>query len=284
MLRKAMAGEADVVVFDLEDAVAPDAKDEAREAVSEVLDETDDEDDVPEIWVRINPLAPTRRAGGKDDEIDGRDDLRALAGDENEPSCFVVPKAGDASAVRRVAYALDEAGSGAGVVPIVETAEGVVNAFEIASASRVSAVVFGAEDLSADVGATRTDDGTEVLYARQKVVTAASAAGVDALDTLWTDFTDEEGLRRDAETTVRFGYDGKLAIHPAQVGPINDAFTPSEESVDWARKVMEAESEAEEEGKGVYEVDGEMVDAPLVEQARTVLERAEAAGMDVSEE
>lgn len=272
MMRKALDGEADVVVFDLEDAVAPGAKEEARDAVSEVLEEGK-KDDAPEIWVRINPLA-----SGDDDEIDGRDDLRAVT-DDAEPSCFVVPKAGSASAVRRVADALDENGSDAGVVPIVETAEGVMNAAEIAGASRVSAVVFGAEDLSADIGATRTDEGTEVLYARQKVVTAASAAGVDALDTLWTDFKDEEGLRRDTERTVRFGYDGKLAIHPAQVGPINDAFTPEEERVEWAEKVIEAKQEADELGKGVFEVEGEMIDEPLVEQARTVLERAKAAGL-----
>lgn len=268
MMRKAVGGDADVVVFDLEDAVAPDSKEKARSSIAEVLGEGE-EDEAPEVWARINRL-----------DAGGREDLRALAGDEeNEPSCFVVPKADSASSVRRVAYALDEGGSDAGVVPIVETAEGVVNAAEIAGASRVSAVVFGAEDLSADIGATRTDEGTEVLYARQKVVTAASAAGVDALDTLWTDFKDEEGLRRDTERTVRFGYDGKLAIHPAQVGVINDAFTPEEESVEWAEKIMKAKREADERGKGVFEVDGEMVDEPLIEQARTVLERAKAAGL-----
>lgn len=269
MMRKALEGEADVVVFDLEDAVAPGGKDKARGAVSEVLDEMEETNEKPEVWVRINPL-----------DAGGREDLRVLAGDdENEPSCFVVPKANSASTVRRVAYALDEGGGDACLVPIVETAEGVVNAAEIAGASRVSAVIFGAEDLSADIGATRTDEGTEVLYARQKVVTVASASEVDAIDTLWTDFEDEESLRHDTERGIRFGYDGKLCIHPAQVGPINDAFTPDEERVEWAEKVMEAKREADERGKGVFKVEGEMVDEPLVEQARTVLERARAAGM-----
>ena len=268
MMRKAVGGDADVVVFDLEDAVAPDSKGEARSSVAEVLDEVEDERE-PEVWVRINPL-----------DTGGREDLRALAGDEeNEPSCFVVPKADSASSVRRVAYALDEAGGDAGVVPIIETAEGVVNAAEIAGASRVSAVIFGAEDLSADIGATRTDEGTEVLYARQKVVTAASAAGVGAIDTLWTDFKDQGGLGRDTERGIGFGYDGKLCIHPAQVGVINEAFTPEEERVEWAENIMKAKREADERGKGVFEVEGEMVDEPLVEQARTVLERARAAGL-----
>jgi citrate lyase subunit beta/citryl-CoA lyase len=264
MMRKAVGGDADVVVFDLEDAVAPDSKEAARDAVDEVLNEVDD---AHEVWVRLN----TFDAEG----ADGHDDLGALA---DEPSCYVVPKAGSAENVEVVADAIDER-SDAGIVPILETAAGVVNAAEVAAAPRVSAVVFGAEDLSADIGATRTDEGTEVIYARQKVVTAASAAGVDAIDTLWTDFKDEEGLRCDTERTVRFGYDGKLAIHPAQAGVINDAFTPEEDRVEWAEKVMKAKREADERGKGVFEVDGEMVDEPLVEQARTVLERARAAGL-----
>jgi citrate lyase subunit beta/citryl-CoA lyase len=269
MMHKAFNGEADVVVFDLEDAVAADAKEGARESVRGVLAE-EREEGAPEVWVRLNPLDA--------EGVDGRGDLRALTG-EDEPSCFVLPKAESVDDVERVVVTLDTEGGDAGVVPIVETAKGVVNAVEIADVPRVSAVVFGAEDLSADIGATRTEEGEEVLYARQKVVTAASAADVDALGTLWTDFKDEEGLRRDTECTVRFGYDGKLAVHPAQVAVINDAFTPDEERVEWAEKVMSAKREADERGKGVFEVEGEMVDAPLVEQARTVLERAEAAGV-----
>ncbi|MFP4174167.1 MAG: HpcH/HpaI aldolase/citrate lyase family protein [Halobacteriales archaeon] len=265
MMRKALEGDADVVVFDLEDAVAPDEKESARDAVDDVLD--DIPQDAPEVWVRLNTF---------DSEIDGRDDLDALTG---EPSCFVVPKAGDAGNVEAVAGALDKHGSDAGLVPIIESAAGVVNAAEIADAPRVSAVVFGAEDLAADLGATRTDEGDEVVYARQKVVAAATAAGVDAIDTLWTDFGDTEGLRNDTERGIGLGYDGKLAIHPAQVAVINDAFTPEPERVEWAERVLEAKREADEAGKGVFEVDGEMVDAPLVEQARTVMERARAAGL-----
>ncbi|MFP4189329.1 MAG: HpcH/HpaI aldolase/citrate lyase family protein [Halobacteriales archaeon] len=269
MMRKALEGDADVVVFDLEDAVAPDEKESARDAVDDALGHVPG--DAPEIWVRLNPFDD-----GVGNETDGRDDLDALTG---EPSCFVVPKAGYAGNVEAVAGALDKHGSDAGLVPIIESAAGVVNAAEIADAPRVSAVVFGAEDLAADLGATRTDKGDEVVYARQKIVAAATAAGVDAVDTLWTDFRDEEGLRDDTERGMGWGYDGKLAIHPAQVAVINDAFTPEPERVEWAERVLEAKREADEAGKGVFEVDGEMVDAPLVEQARTVMERARAAGL-----
>jgi citrate lyase subunit beta/citryl-CoA lyase len=265
MMRKSLEGDADVVVFDLEDAVAPDEKDEARETVDEVL--KDVPKDAPEVWVRLSTF---------DGDIDGRDDLDAI---DAEPSCFVVPKAGSSEDVEAVAEALEESGTDTGVVPIVESAAGVVNASEVVTASRVSAVVFGAEDLAADLGATRTPEGEEVIYARQKVVAAATAAEVEAIDTLWTEFRDEEGLREDTERSISLGYDGKLAIHPAQVGVINDAFTPDARKVEWAERILEAKEEADERGKGVFEVDGEMVDAPLVEQARTVKHRARAAGV-----
>jgi len=268
MMRKALSGDADVVVLDLEDAVAPDEKETARESVNDLLTGTET-DETPEVWVRLNPFAGDETSGG-------RDDLDAF---DAEPSCYVVPKADGAGDVERVAEALDERGSDAGLVPIVESAAGVVDAAETAAAPRVSAVVFGAEDLAADLGARRTDEGDEVAYARQKVVAAATAAGVDAVDTLWTEFRDEEGLREDTERGIGLGYDGKLAVHPAQVAVINDAFTPDEERVDWAERVLEAKREADDRGKGVFEVDGEMVDAPLVEQARTVMERARAAGI-----
>jgi citrate lyase subunit beta/citryl-CoA lyase len=164
------------------------------------------------------------------------------------------------------------------VFALVETAAGVLNAEAIAAAAATDALVFGAEDLAADLGATRTRDGTEVLYARERSVLAASAAGVDAIDTLHTDFEDEAGLRADTAFAIELGYDGKLAIHPAQVGPINDAFTPDDERVAWAERVLDARDDARAEARGVFRVDGEMIDAPVIAQAERVIERAEAAG------
>ncbi|MFU8869479.1 HpcH/HpaI aldolase/citrate lyase family protein, partial [Natronococcus sp.] len=158
-----------------------------------------------------------------------------------------------------------------------ENAAGVLAAPEIAGADPTDALVFGAEDLSADLGATRTREGTEVLYARERVVLAAAARDCEAIDTLVTDFGDEERLREDAAFSVQLGYDGKLAIHPAQVGPINEAFTPDADEVEWAERVLEAEREADEASRGVFEVDGEMIDAPLIAQAERILERASAS-------
>ncbi|MFC6725867.1 HpcH/HpaI aldolase/citrate lyase family protein, partial [Halobium palmae] len=129
------------------------------------------------------------------------------------------------------------------------------------------------EDLAADVGATRTEEGTEMLYAREHVVLAASAAGVDAVDTVFTDFDDDEGLRAETEFALTLGYDGKLAIHPSQIDVINEAFTPDPERVEWAEKVLAARDEADAAARGVFQVDGEMIDAPLVAQAERILER-----------
>ena len=118
-----------------------------------------------------------------------------------------------------------------------------------------------------------------MLYAREHVVLAASAAGVDAIDTVHTDFSDSSGLREETEFALTLGYDGKMAIHPSQVGVINDAFTPETERVEWAKQVLDARDEAETEGRGVFRVDDEMIDAPLIAQAERVRDRAEAAGV-----
>ncbi|AKU07510.1 HpcH/HpaI aldolase/citrate lyase family protein [Haloferax gibbonsii] len=260
LLRKAPGAGADVLVFDLEDAVSPDRKAEARETVSAVLSDPDFDPDA-EVAVRVNPGEA------------GRDDIAAVCA-AHPPDALVVPKATSADDVTSVAVAAREAGADCPVIAIVESAAGVLAAPEVAAAPDTTAVVFGAEDFAADVGATRSDEGTEVLYARERVVVAAAAAGVDAIDTLHVDYRDEGGLREDAAFGRRLGYDGKLAIHPAQVPVINEAFSPDDEDVAWAKKVLRARDEAASEGRGVFGVDGEMIDAPLVKQAENILDRA----------
>jgi citrate lyase subunit beta/citryl-CoA lyase len=266
LLRKAPRSGADTVVFDLEDAVAPEGKPAAREAVAEVLADPGFDPDC-EVTVRVNAgdLAET--------------DLDAILGAETRLDAVVVPKVAAAGDVARVADYLAEAGRSLPVVALIESAAGVLHAEAVANAEATDALVFGAEDLAADLGATRTTEGTEVLYAREHVVLAASAAGIDAIDTLYTDFEDSEGLTEDTAFGLDLGYDGKLAIHPAQVPVINDAFTPDPERVRWARRVLSARAEAEQAGRGVFRVDGEMIDAPLIAQAETIRDRATAAGV-----
>ncbi|KAB1196328.1 MULTISPECIES: CoA ester lyase [Haloferax] len=261
LMRKAPAAGADVLVFDLEDAVAPERKTEAREAVVEVLSDPDYDPDA-EVAVRVNPGDA------------GLDDVEAICVD-HPPDALVVPKATSADDVTRVADAARAVGADCPIIAIVENAAGVLAAPEVAAADATTALIFGAEDFAADVGATRTDEGTEVLYARERVVVAAAAAGIDAIDTLHVDYRDDDGLRDDARFSRQLGYDGKLAIHPTQVPIINDAFSPDPEDVAWAKKVLRARDEADAEGRGVFGVDGEMIDAPLVKQAENILDRAD---------
>jgi citrate lyase subunit beta/citryl-CoA lyase len=266
LLRKAPRSDADTVVYDLEDAVAPDSKPAAREAVRAVLSDPDFDPEC-EVAVRVNAGATAES------------DLDAVLTDDVRLDAVVVPKVADAGDVDRVARLLADAGRPLPILALVESAAGVLHAEAIAAADATDALVFGAEDLAADVGATRTDGGTEVLYAREHVVLAASAAGVDAIDTLYTDFEDSEGLADDTDFALELGYDGKLAIHPAQVSVINEAFTPDPDRVAWARRVLSARETADREGRGVFRVDGEMIDAPLIARAETVRERARAAGV-----
>ena len=264
LMRKAPRSDADTVVFDLEDAVAPGRKDAAREAVRDVLSDPEF-DPGAEVCLRVNPgeIAAT--------------DLDVVLGTDVRLDALMVPKAAAAEDVTAVAERARERGFDLPVLPIVESAAGVLAAPAIAAADDADALVFGAEDLAADLGATRTEEGLEVLHAREHVVVAASAAGVDALDTVYTDFEDEAGLAEETEFALTLGFDGKLAIHPAQVPVINDAFTPDAERIEWAERVLAARDEAAAEGRGVFEVDGQMIDAPLIAQAERIVDRARAA-------
>ncbi|MFC6732180.1 HpcH/HpaI aldolase/citrate lyase family protein [Haladaptatus sp. GCM10025707] len=267
MMRKAPGIGADVVIFDLEDAVAPERKAEARDAVSAVL--TDDEFDPDcEVCVRVNPIGTVT-----EDDLDG-----ILQGD-SRLDAIMLPKATGAGDVDTLDELLQDRGYDLPVFSLVESAAGVLNAADIAAASATSALVFGAEDLAADLGATRTEEGTEVLYAREHAVLAASAAGVDAIDTVHTAIRDTEGLRAETEFAIQLGYDGKMAIHPSQVTVINEAFTPEPERVEWAKTVLTARDEAAVEGRGVFRVNDEMIDAPLIAQAERIVERARAANL-----
>ncbi|MFC6614573.1 HpcH/HpaI aldolase/citrate lyase family protein [Halopenitus salinus] len=287
MLRKAAETDADVICFDLEDAVSPGHKAAARRAVREVLADPAFDPDA-EVCVRLTASEPLvdldaivgavggertggERASGERTSGDDASDIRL--------DSVMLPKVESAGRVDEIGAALADRGLDPAVLALVETAAGVVNAASIAAADATSALVFGAEDLAADVGAMRTAEGTEMIYARQRVVIAAAAADVQAIDTVHPDFEDEDGLAAAAETAAGFGYDGKIAIHPAQVSIINDAFTPDADRIAWAERVLAAGEDAANEERGAFEVDGEMIDAPLLEQAERVIERARDSGI-----
>jgi len=261
LMRKAPGTDADTVVFDLEDAVTPERKSEAREAVAEVL--TDPAfDPACEVCVRVN-AAPDLAAS----------DLEAVLTDDPRLDAVMCPKVASVDDIRSLADRLADRDADHPIIALCESASGVLNAQAIAAAPRVDAVAFGAEDLSADIGASRTEGGEEVRYARQHVVLAAAAADVDAIDTVFTDIEATDRLAAETAVAQQLGYDGKMAIHPGQVPVINDAFTPDAEAV--AERVLAARDATD--GRGVFRVDDEMVDAPLLARAERIMERHRAA-------
>jgi len=160
-----------------------------------------------------------------------------------------------------------------------ETAKGIFNLREIATADkRLEAIIFGAEDYAASVGARRTKGAAEVFYARSAVVTACAANDLQAIDMVYIDFRDTEGLRVEARQGAGLGFSGKQVIHPDQVVPVQDAFTPSDEAIAYAQRVVETFQASQKEGKGAYALDGKMIDMPFLKNAQKVLERARAAG------
>lgn len=246
---------ADIVCADLEDAVAPANKAAARQAVFDAL--ALGSKGTALRAVRINaPGTP-----------DAKLDLAILA--KARPDVVVIPKVESVSDVTRVRDALS--GTGIRLVAILETAKGVLAAKEILASPGLVAVCFGAEDLAADVGMRRSLTSDEVAMARQWVVLHARVANLPALDMITPDFKDRERNLREAAESRAWGFAGKMCIHPNQVDAIHEAFKPTAKELAWAAKIVAAvEQEGVAEG-GVVVVDGQMVDVPVIRQARRIL-------------
>ena len=252
------AATADVVIADLEDGTAPGDKARAREEIGRFLKTPPKSRSV--FGVRINAWpGATAQA-----------DLAALR--PNPPRLVVVPKVESLEAINSVAGILGAHARETKFVAMIETAKGLLHAAQIAEAPRLEALVFGSEDYAASVGATRSADGLEILYARSHVVACAAAAGIDAIDQVWVDYKDNEGLRKDALMGARLGYSGKQVIHPDQVQPVHEAFAPTPAEVAHAKEIVAASQAA---AGGVAVVNGRMIDKPLVDQARKVLARSQ---------
>jgi citrate lyase subunit beta/citryl-CoA lyase len=257
----------DVAILDLEDGVPPDEKDRARAAVAAVLGAPSNGDG-PSRYVRVNRELAARDA-----------DLAAIL--RPGLAAIVVPKVERADEVASLARDLDEREDAAGIargavrlVASIESARGLLEAFAIAGCTdRVIALLFGAEDFARDLAlpTKREAEAEELLYARSAVVVAAVAAGRAALDGIWPDVTDVEGLRRDALRGRRLGFAGKSCIHPAQVEPINDVFSPSADELAYARRVVDAFEKAQAKGDGAVALDGKLLDLPIVERAQHAL-------------
>ena len=264
---------ADAVIFDLEDAVAPAEKDAARILVRNTMRYMDFRG--CEIIVRVNSV----------DTPFWKEDLDAIL--PENPGLILLPKTGSTSDVLEAdAYmtALEEKlgfeKNTVGLMPLIETAMGVENAFQIASASkRVKALFLGAEDLTADLQCKRTKEGREIEYARTRLVVAARAAGVDVYDTPFTDVNDDEGIWTDAKLAKALGFNGKASISPRHVEVINSVFSPTEAEIEYAYEVMDAIELAKRQGKGAIALHGKMIDAPIVARAQRTIDMANALGL-----
>lgn len=263
MVEKSLASDADMVILDIEDAVAPNSKEDAGHTITEVLMDQAPSSITTEVSVRINPLS-TR----------GEEDLSVLRSASEKIQNIVLPKLEGVETVNRLSELLKIGEFESHVIPIIETPSSLLELREIANHPLVDALEFGAEDFTTEIGGLHTTDRMEIQYARQRIVTVAAAAGIDALDMAWPDIEDTEGLRRNAQTAVEFGYDGKSAIHPAQVEIIHDVFTPDDERIEWAERVLARAKKAREQGKVVFQLNGEMIDPPIIDRAETILERA----------
>jgi citrate lyase subunit beta/citryl-CoA lyase len=273
MLEKALILPADGLILDLEDAVPPDLKAVTRPIVREWLGR---DFGGRERWVRMNPIATAL----------GRDDLAETIG--GRPTGYVVPKPRHAGDVREIAQILDGLehrhgiphGSTRLVLIATETPEGLLNIREVSVASpRIVTISWGIEDLGAAMGLPRVrDERGKYLdiprYARTMCAIAASAAGVDALDTVYTDIADLEGLRRECEDGVAMGFSGKISIHPSQIAVINEVFTPSKDALAEARELVAAFAEHAARGAYAFRFKGQMVDAPHLMRAKKLIARA----------
>jgi citrate lyase beta subunit len=277
MVTKALALPADGLILDLEDAVPPDRKAATRPIVREWLQRLDFGG--RERWVRMNPIASGHGRADLEETMPGR------------PDGYVVPKPRSAADVREVAHLLDRlerrhgipAGTTRLLLIATETPEGLLDIGKVAAASpRIVAISWGIEDLGSAMGLPRVrDDAGRYLdiprHARVMCAVAAAAAGVEAIDTVFTDIGDVDGLRRECEDAVAMGFTGKLSIHPGQIAIINAAFTPSPPAVEEASALIAAFEAHAARGVNAFSFRGRMVDAPHLALARKILARAHGA-------
>lgn len=273
MIKDAGIYPADCIMFDLEDSVSVMEKDAARFLVCEALNTLDY--GTKEVLVRVNSL---------DTDL-GMQDLEAVV--RTGKAAIRLPKTETEQDVVVCDQAIGrierEAGMEVGITKMmaaVESAKGVLNAQKIATASkRLIGIAIGAEDYVSDLKTSRSPEGIELLFGRSMVLLAARAAGIDAIDTVYSDVNNEEGLRRETALIKQLGFDGKSVINPRQIGPVHEVFTPSKKEIEKSLSIMEAIEEANRRGSGVIALNGKMIDKPVVMRAQRILDLAAAVGV-----
>jgi citrate lyase subunit beta / citryl-CoA lyase len=263
-LEKAKTLSADIVCFDLEDSVPLEEKKSARNIIKEALEKRTDYQ--AEIYVRTNS------------PVSGLivEDLVAIV--QKGIDGIVIPKVNNAGEIKKIEKALANLEKKRRLKPIelmasIESAEGVVNAYSIASASkRISSLIFGVFDLLNDLGIEYTKQAEGAKYARAKIPIEARAAGKYALDAIWQDLNDEAGLEQDCIMAKNLGYAGKTIIHPNQIQTTHRIFYPTSSEVEWAKKVIDAYVSAKKKKKGATKVEGKMIDEVHFKRAQTLLQ------------
>ncbi|HYR44770.1 MAG TPA: CoA ester lyase [Terriglobia bacterium] len=280
MIDKALALPVDAILLDIEDGVAPAAKEAARKQIAESLDQiaAQKKDNpsfrTPARYVRINAVGHERMHADVEHVI--RPALEGLA----------VPKVETPEQVRIVEKILDEQepkqGLARGSVRLllaIESPKGLFNAYAIAASSpRIIGLMFGAEDFSRELSLPlrREGEATDLIYGRSMLVTAAAAAHVQSVDGVWPNFQDIEGLRKFALQSRRLGFSGMSLIHPAQIDEVNAAFTPTAEEIDYCRRVVQAFDDARARGEGAIAFGGQLLDIPIVDRARQTIALADS--------
>ena len=272
MMQDAFIYGPDSIMLDLEDSVTMAEKDAARLLVHNALKTIDYGN--TEMVVRINPL--NTAYGKKDVEAVVKAGVHVIR----------MPKTETAEEVREVEREIERVEKEIGclgrtkIMAAIESTLGIVNAYEIAVASeRMMGIALGAEDYCANLKTQRSPEGTELLFARQQIVVAARAAGIDALDTVYSNLKDMETFRKEVELIKQLGFDGKSIINPRQIEIVNEVFAPTEKAIEKAKTIIAAIKEAEKRGSGVIAVNGKMVDRPVVIRAQRTIDLALASGI-----
>lgn len=262
----------DSIMLDLEDSVSMAEKDTARLLVYNALKSVDYGD--TEMVVRINPLNTPY----------GKKDIEAVV--KAGVHVIRMPKTETAEEVREVEAEIERVERELGclgrtrIMAAIEGARGVVNAFEIATASdRMMGIALGAEDYCANLKTQRSKGGDELRLARETIVVAARAAGIAALDTVYSNLNDMDTFRAEVEYIKTLGFDGKSIINPRQIEVVNSVFTPTEKEIEKAKAIVAAIKEAEKKGSGVIALNGKMIDKPVVIRAERTIQMAKAAGV-----
>jgi citrate lyase subunit beta/citryl-CoA lyase len=272
LLEKAGRFPADAICLDLEESVLPDDKARARELVRPAVQWLAGEGRA--VHVRLNPISSGLT----------RDDVAAVV--QPGLGAVLLAKADSSQDVRAVDVLLREFELAADVKPgaielivAIESTRALLRCEAISQAStRIAALMLGGEDFAFDLGVQRSRDAVELQHPRAVVATCARAAGMLAFDTPWADIQDADGLEADARRARALGFDGKYIIHPGQIEPVHRVFSPSDDDLAAARRVLEAWDQAQASGLGAVQLDGRMIDRPIAERARRTIQQAQAGG------